>query len=106
MLYPNNFELDFSIGPIEEKGQKININLTSVVWPKSRTLLSLVSKMYNEKYINSEQRGILKEMIIDRNQVLTKYLNEYEISGDSLSLYQKIVKLSEENLNNSNKLIN
>jgi hypothetical protein len=57
--------------------------------------------MYNEKYINSEQRGILKEMIIDRNQELTKYLNEYEISGDSLSLYQKIVKLSEENLNNS-----
>jgi hypothetical protein len=58
--------------------------------------------MYNEKYINSEQRGILKEMIIDRNQMLTKCLNEYEISGDSLSLYQKIIKLSEEKLNKFN----
>jgi hypothetical protein len=73
----------------------MNINLTSCVWPKSRTLLSIISKMYSEKYITSDQRSVLKEMIIDRDKTMTMYLNEYEISGDSIKLYQNIIKLAD-----------
>ncbi len=79
---------------ISDPSHKSNLNLTSLVWPKSRTLLSIISKMYSEKYINAEQRSILKEMIIDRDSTLIKYLNEYEITGDSLKMYQKIIDLS------------
>lgn len=79
---------------INDFNQKTNLNLTSLVWPKSRTLLSIISKMYSEKYISAQQRGVLKEMIIDRDPTLSKYLNEYEITGDSLKMYQKIIDLS------------
>ena len=77
-----------------EFNQKMNINLTSCVWPKSRTLLSIISKMYLERYINSQQRSTLKEMVIDRDTSLTKHLNEYEVTGDSLKMYQKIIESS------------
>jgi hypothetical protein len=77
----------------------MNINLTSCVWPKSRTLLSIISKMYSEKYITCDQRSILKEMIIDRDKTITMHLNEYEVSGDSIKLYQNIIKLADNRLN-------
>jgi len=71
-----------------------NLNLTNKVWPKSRTFLSIVSKMFNENYINEHQRGILKEMIMDHNQVLNKILEEYEMDADSQKLYESIIQLA------------
>jgi hypothetical protein len=81
-----------------EINRGMNINLTSCVWPKSRTLLSIISKMYSEKYITADQRSILKEMIIDRDKTLIMFLNDYEVSGDSLKMYEKIIQLSEQKL--------
>lgn len=71
-----------------------NMTLTNKVWPKSRTFLSIISKMFNENYINEHQRGILKEMIMDRNQALNNILEEYEIDADSKKLYESIIQLA------------
>lgn len=71
-----------------------NMNLTNKVWPKSRTFLSIISKMFNENYINDHQRGILKEMIMDHNQELNNILEEYEIDADSKNLYESIIQLA------------
>ena len=76
--------------------RKSNINLTSAVWPKSRTLLSIISKMYKENIINAEQRCALKEMVIDRDSNLYKILISYEVTGDSNKMYQNILKLSKQ----------
>lgn len=76
------------------KGENPNSSLTNKVWPKSRTFLSIVSKMFNENYINDYQRGLLKEMIMDQNQDLDYILDEYEIDGDSNKLYQNIIALA------------
>lgn len=83
-----------------EKTPKINMNfnLTKFVWPKSRTLLSIISKMFGDKYINADQRGVLKELIIDRDPTLIQFLNEYEITSDHFKLYQNIISLSNERL--------
>jgi hypothetical protein len=50
--------------------------------------------MYTESYINAEQRGILKEMVIDKDNSLIQILNEYEESADSNKLYNDISNLS------------
>lgn len=71
-----------------------NLNLTNKVWPKSRTFLSIISKMFNENYINDHQRGILKDMIMDHNPQLYNILEEYEIDGDSKKMYDNIIVLA------------
>jgi len=71
-----------------------NLNLTNKVWPKSRTFLSIISKMFNDNYIDEYQRGILKEMIMDHNQALNNILEEYEIDADSKNLYESIIQLA------------
>jgi hypothetical protein len=82
---------------VKSTSSKLNINLTKSVWPKSRTLLSIVSKMYMENYINESQRGLLKEFIMDHDERLLQILHDYEISGDSVKLYDCIKSLSFEN---------
>lgn len=72
-----------------------NTSLTNKVWPKSRTFLSIVSKMFNDKYINEYQRGLLKEMIMDQNQDLDNILDEYEMDADSKKLYENIIALAD-----------
>lgn len=89
---------------LDKEKAKININLTKYVWPKSRTLLSIISKMYSEGYISNTSRGDLKDLIMDHDPLLIHILNEYEVSGDSEKLYQSIKDLSNEKiLNNFNK---
>lgn len=39
--------------------------LTTHVWPKSRMLFAVVSKMSKEGLLNENQRGVLKDMILD-----------------------------------------
>jgi hypothetical protein len=73
---------------------KLNINLTKYVWPKSRTLLSIISKMFIENYINEKQRGTLKELIMDHDERLLQILHDYEISGNCKKLYDDIKDLS------------
>ena len=72
------------------------MNLTKNVWPKSKTLLSIVSKMFSECYIDENQRGILKELIMDYDEKLMHILNEYEESGDSVRLYDCIIRLTQD----------
>lgn len=71
-----------------------NINLTQTVWPKSKTLLSIVSKMFSDCYIDENQRGLLKEMIMDYDDNLMQILSDYEVSGDSNRLYECIIRLT------------
>ncbi len=39
--------------------------LTTQVWPKSRMLFAVVSKMSKEGLLNEAQRGVLKDLILD-----------------------------------------
>ena len=39
--------------------------LTTHVWPKSRMLFAVVSKMSKEGVLNAKQRGVLKDLILD-----------------------------------------
>jgi hypothetical protein len=39
--------------------------LTTHVWPKSRMLFAVVSKMSKEGVLNNKQRGILKDLILE-----------------------------------------
>lgn len=39
--------------------------LTTQVWPKSRMLFAVVSKMQKEGLLTEAQRGVLKDMILD-----------------------------------------
>lgn len=77
------------------KGENLNKSLTNKVWPKSRTFLSIISKMFNDNYIDENQRGLLKEMIMDQNQYLDNILDEYEIDADSNKLYENIIALAD-----------
>lgn len=86
----------------EDYNGSINLSLTNKVWPKSRTFLSIVSKMFNENYIDEYQRGILKEMIMDHNLALNKILEEYEIDADSKKLYESIIQLADSYDKNKN----
>ncbi len=49
--------------------------------------------MYRENLITSDQRGILKELILDKNQHLNMYLSLYEINNNYQVLYDNIIKL-------------
>lgn len=39
--------------------------LTTHVWPKSRMLFAVVSKMSKEGVLNAKQRGVLKDLILE-----------------------------------------
>ena len=56
--------------------------LTTHVWPRSRMLLSIVSRMYKESTINQDQRTKLKDLIIDEDMKLIQCLQTYEMDGD------------------------
>ena len=93
--YHKEYNEDNLINSNYLKGENPNKNLTNKVWPKSRTFLSIVSKMFNDNYINEYQRGLLKEMIMDQNQYLDNILDQYEMDADSEKLYQNIIALAD-----------
>ena len=68
--------------------------LTTHVWPKSRMLFAVVSKMTKEGLLNAAQRGVLKDLILDYDSRLLQCLNEYEISGDREKLYYNFLQIS------------
>ena len=45
-----------------------------ILKPRSRQLLSIVSKMSREKIINKHQRGLLKDMIISKDKRILECL--------------------------------
>ncbi|CAI2371778.1 unnamed protein product [Moneuplotes crassus] len=67
--------------------------LTNRVWPKTRILLALASRMYKENVITLEQRGKLKDLIIAADIRLQAALNEYYIDGNRAILYRNLVCL-------------
>ena len=65
--------------------------LTGQVWPKSRMLFAIVSKMSKEGVLNSQQRGILKELILDYDSRLVQCLSEYDKYGNKDTLYRNLL---------------
>jgi len=86
-------ERSHSKSSIFQKIENNKLNLTNQVWPKTRTLLSITSKMFREKMISHEQRGILKELVLDQNPNLYGYLSVYESNNNYKLLYENIIKL-------------
>ena len=68
--------------------------LTTHVWPKSRMLFAVVSKMSKEGLLSAEQRGFLKDLILDYDSKLLGYLQEYENGGDREKLYYNFLQIS------------
>ena len=68
--------------------------LTNRVWPKSRILLAIASRMYKEKVINLETRGKLKDLIIVSDPRLEAALKDYYINGDRTQLYRNLISLT------------
>ena len=66
--------------------------LTTQVWPRSRLLFSVVSKMTKEGLLNVQQRGTLKDLILEYDNALAGFLQEYELSGDREKLYYNFVQ--------------
>ena len=56
--------------------------LTQQVWPRTRMLLAIVSRMHKEKILNLDQRGAVKDLILDSDQRLHTILNQYYLDGD------------------------
>ena len=68
--------------------------LTNQVWPKSRMLFAIVSKMSKEGIVNRTQRGKLKDLILDYDSRMLAFLHQCEIDGDRQKLYSNFVQLS------------
>lgn len=100
----NTIELNAINPPNIGSNTKLNHNLTKFVWPKSRTLLSIISKMFYEHYITDYQRGILKELIMDHDPHLIKILNDYENTSNSYEMYQNIISLAKEKIAYNNNI--
>lgn len=49
--------------------------------------------MYNEEYITFEQRGMLKELILDNDEKLINYLEIYQRTEDRSLLYNSLLDL-------------
>jgi len=77
-------------GDREEKSE----GLTGHVWPKSRMLLAIVSKMAKEGIINHQQRGLLKDLIIETDSRIINCLRQYELDGDRKKLYKDCLNLA------------
>ena len=57
-------------------------------------LFAVVSKMTKEGILNPQQRGVLKDLILDYDQRLLQCLNEYEIGGDRDKLYYNFLQIA------------
>lgn len=64
------------------------------MWPKSRMLFAIVSKMSKEGFLNAQQRGILKELILDYDTRLISCLKEYDKVGNKDKLYNNLLHIA------------
>lgn len=87
----DNFEYTKEKNFIQEEKPEI---LTNSIWPKSRMLLAIVSKMFKEGLLNKNQRGVLKDLIIDNDQRILNLLKQYEADGDRNVLYKNFLSLA------------
>lgn len=69
--------------------------LTHAVWPKSRMLLAIISRMFKEGRLDNSSKGRLKDLILDENPSLLSSLQAYETDGDRRKLYSSFVKLAQ-----------
>lgn len=77
----------------EEGSTEMN-KLTTHVWPKSRMLFSIVSKMSKEGALSDYQRGVLKDLILEYDQRLINCLTLYEQEGDRERLYASMREIA------------
>ena len=77
----------------QQSNRSTNVNgiLTTHVWPKSRMLFAVVSKMSKEGVLNNNQRGILKDMILEYDSRLVSCLQDYDRVGNKDRLYTQFV---------------
>ena len=68
--------------------------LTTHVWPKSRMLFAIVSKMNKEGDIDELQRGILKDLILEGDQRILNCLDQYEADGQRDKLYSVMTEIA------------
>eukprot|EP00358_Blepharisma_japonicum_P004414 CAMPEP_0202949042 /NCGR_PEP_ID=MMETSP1395-20130829/14887_1 /ASSEMBLY_ACC=CAM_ASM_000871 /TAXON_ID=5961 /ORGANISM="Blepharisma japonicum, Strain Stock R1072" /LENGTH=216 /DNA_ID=CAMNT_0049651701 /DNA_START=51 /DNA_END=698 /DNA_ORIENTATION=+ len=94
MLEERYRETGREVQPPEQRGDSRSELLTYHVWPKSRMLLAIVSRMLKEGLLNTQQRGNLKNLILDENPKLLQCLQQYEMDGDRRQLYSSFLKLS------------
>ena len=73
-------------------------NLTTHVWPKSRMLFAIVSKMYVQGVVSEAERGILKDLILEHDGRLLSCLASYEAEGNRERLYQCFIDIANSNL--------
>lgn len=64
------------------------------MWPKSRMLFAVVSKMSKEGVLNTNQRGILKDMILEYDPRLVSVLQEYDRYGNKDRLYYQFLQIA------------
>jgi hypothetical protein len=68
--------------------------LTYHVWPKSRMLLAIVSRMLKEGLLSPELKGRLKDLILDEDPKMLQCLQQYEMDGNRKLLYSSFLKLA------------
>jgi hypothetical protein len=79
---------------VSPKGGDSNSELlTYHVWPKSRMLLAIVSRMLKEGLLTPEQKGKLKDLILDGDGKMMQALQQYEMDGNRRLLYSVFLKL-------------
>lgn len=71
-----------------------NNTLTTHVWPKSRMLFAIVSKMGKEGALTDYQRGQLKDLILENDNRLINCLALYEQEGDRNKLYASMREIA------------
>jgi hypothetical protein len=94
-------ELTIRVKALENK-QEVNVNsgdsnsefLTYHVWPKPRMLLAIVSRMLKEGLLNPEQKGKLKDLILEGDAKMMQCLQQYEMDGNRRLLYSSFLKLA------------
>jgi hypothetical protein len=78
----------------ESNREGTNELLTYHVWPKSRMLLAIVSRMLKEGLLSDEQKGKLKDLILDEDPKMLQCLQQYEMDGNRKVLYSSFLKLA------------
>lgn len=68
--------------------------MTTHVWPKSRMLFAVVSKMSKEGVLNTKQRGVLKDLILEYDSRLLAQLQEYDRIGNKEKLYYGFLQIA------------
>jgi hypothetical protein len=81
--------------PDEAKLNSHSEVLTHTVWPKSRMLLAIITRMFKEGMLDQASKGRLKDLILDENASLIASLQAYETDGDRRQLYSSFVKLAQ-----------